>query len=138
MGNHDLIYTPDVVVFKTDERTDIIRPEMMYQKDWYKVDVITSAAPELMFMTAPRDYEAQIATRIKKILDVAASQDVDVLILGAWGCGAFGNPIDIVARVFRTLLKNYHFETVEFALATTGDVSCHSFTLALKEAEAQM
>ena len=138
MGNDDLIYTPDVVVFKTDERTDIIRPEMMYQKDWYKVDVITSAAPELMFMTAPRDYEAQITSRIKKILDVAASQYVDVLILGAWGCGAFGNPIDIVARVFRTLLENYHFETVEFALATTGDVSCHSFALTLKEAEAQM
>jgi uncharacterized protein (TIGR02452 family) len=138
MGNDDLIYTPDVVVFKTDERAATIRPEMMYQKDWYKVDVITSAAPELMFVTAPRDYEDQITSRIKKILDVAASQDVDVLILGAWGCGAFGNPIDIVARVFRTLLENYHFETVEFALATTGDVSCHSFALALKEAEAQM
>lgn len=37
---------------------------------------------ELMFMTAPpRNYEAQITSRIKKILDVAASQDVDVLIL---------------------------------------------------------
>ena len=138
MGNDDLIYTPDVVVFKTDERTDIIRPEMMYQKDWYKVDVITSAAPEMNNMTPPRNYEAQITSRIKKILDVAVSQDVDVLILGAWGCGAFKNPVDVVARVFRTLLENYHFETVEFALATTGDVSNHGFALALKDAEAQL
>lgn len=139
MGNDDLIYTPGVVVFKTDERTDIIRPEMMCQKDWYKVDVITSAAPELMLMTAPpRNYEVQITSRIKKILDVAASQDVDVLILGAWGCGAFKNPIDVVARVFRTLLQNYHFEIVEFALATTEDVSNHDFALALKDAEAQL
>ena len=29
MGNDDLIYTPDVVVFKTDERTDPIYPQMM-------------------------------------------------------------------------------------------------------------
>ena len=27
MGNDDLIYTPDVVVFKTDERTDPVSPQ---------------------------------------------------------------------------------------------------------------
>ena len=139
MGNDDLIYTPDVVVFKTDERTDVIRPEMMYQKDWYKVDVITSAAPELILMTAPpRNYEAQITSRIKKILNVAASQDVDVLILGAWGCGAFKNPVDVVARVFRTLLENYHFETVEFALSTRGNVSDGDFAKALSALNAEI
>ena len=126
MGNDDLIYTSDVVVFKTDERTDVIYPKMMYQRDWYKVDVITSAAPELRHGNrCPADYEVQITSRIKKILDVAASQDVDVLILGAWGCGAFKNPVDVVARVFLILLKEYHFETVEFALAS-GDANLAS------------
>ena len=62
-----------------------------------------------------------------KILDVAAEEQVDVLILGAWGCGAFKNRSDVVARVFRTLLKNYNFETVEFALASQGDVSTSPF-----------
>ena len=138
MGNDDLIYTPGVVVFKTDERTATIRPEMMYQKDWYKVDVITSAAPELMFMTAPRDYEAQITSRIKKILDVAASQDVDVLILGAWGCGAFKNPVDVVAKVFSSLLADYHFETVEFALSTRGNASDGDFAKALSALNAEI
>ena len=33
MGNDDLIYTPDVVVFKTDERTDPIYPKMMEQSE---------------------------------------------------------------------------------------------------------
>jgi len=35
MGNDDLIYTPDVVVFKTDERTDPIYPVIMDESEWY-------------------------------------------------------------------------------------------------------
>lgn len=124
MGNDDLIYTPDVVVFKTDERTDPIYPKMMPRKDWYCVDVITSAAPELWHGNLmPANYEEVISSRIKKILDVAAKENVQVLILGAWGCGAFKNPSDVVARVFHNLLRNYSFETVEFALALKDDVS---------------
>ena len=119
MGNDDLIYTPDVIVFKTDERTDPIWPQMMPEEGWYNVDVITCAAPELwQGNPMPNDYEAQITRRIKRILDVAAKAGVEVLLLGKWGCGAFKNPIDVVARTFKTLLKNYNFETVEFALAT--------------------
>ena len=119
MGNDDIIYTPDVIVFKTDERTDPIWPQMMPKDEWYYVDIITCAAPELWRGNPmPSDYEAQITRRIKRILDVAAKAEVEVLILGKWGCGAFKNPVDVVARVFKTLLKNYNFETVEFALAT--------------------
>lgn len=124
MGNDDLIYTPDVVVFKSDERTDPIYPRMMPRKDWYKVDVITSAAPELRHGNLmPANYEEVISSRIKKILDVAAKEKVQVLILGAWGCGAFLNPSDVIARVFHQHLRNYSFEVVEFALASRNDVS---------------
>lgn len=124
MGNDDLIYTPDVVVFKTDERTDPIYPQMMEPSDWYKVDVITCAAPELMKMRhRPENYEEVITSRVKKILDVAAKEKVEVLILGAWGCGAFKNDAKVVSKAFFTLLKNYNFEIVEFALASHGDVS---------------
>jgi len=124
MGNDDIIYTPDVIVFKTDERTDPIWPQMMPREDWYKVDVITCAAPELWYgHKKPDDYEVLITQRIKRILDVAAKAGAEVLILGKWGCGAFKNPIDVVARTFKTLLKNYNFEIVEFALATRGDIN---------------
>ena len=119
-GSDDLIYTPDVVVFKTDERTDPEIPQMMEQTEWYKVDVITCAAPELRHRAhKPRGYEEMIRRRIKKILDVAAKEKVEVLILGAWGCGAFGNDIAVVSNAFYSLLENYSFETVEFALGST-------------------
>lgn len=41
--NDDLLYTPGVVVFKTDTSA----PERMEEKDWYQVDIITCAAPNL-------------------------------------------------------------------------------------------
>lgn len=121
MGNDDLIYSPDVIVFKTDERTIPVYPQMMKKEDWYHVDVITCAAPELWrnYQKKPENYEEIISSRIKKILDVAAKENVQVLILGAWGCGAFRNPLEVVGRQFRKLLRNYNFETVEFALART-------------------
>ena len=41
--NDDCIYTPDVVVFKTDTK----EPELMHPDDWWRVNVITCAAPNL-------------------------------------------------------------------------------------------
>ena len=128
IGNDDLIYTPDVVVFKTDERTDPIYPKMMEKSEWYKVDVITSAAPEMQRLNyTPKNYEEIITSRVKKILDVAAKEKVEVLILGAWGCGAFKNDSKVVANAFFTLLKNYNFEVVEFALSKGDDFSHSPF-----------
>ena len=117
MGNDDLIYTPDVCVFKTDEQTDPIIPKMLPRDKWYNVDIITCAAPEMKRVDRlPSNYEEQIGSRIKRILDVAKMHGAEVLILGAWGCGAFKNPEDIVARVFHEQLKHYDFEKVIFPL----------------------
>ena len=43
INNADIIYTPDVTVFKTDTS----HPKLMDEKGWYDVDVITCAAPNL-------------------------------------------------------------------------------------------
>lgn len=132
MGNDDLIYTPDVVVFKTDERTDPIYPKMMEPSEWYKVEVISCAAPEMMKMPRrPDNYEEIITSRIKKILDVAAKEKVEVLILGAWGCGAFRNDLNVVANAFNTLLRNYNFEVAEYALSSESIVCNSPFAKAI-------
>jgi uncharacterized protein (TIGR02452 family) len=133
MGNDDLIYTPNVVVFKSDLRTDPVYPQMLSNEEWYKVNVITCAAPVMIRVASlPDNYETAIRSRIKRILDVAAKERNEVIILGAWGCGAFKNPIEIVARVFAELVKNYQFEIVEFALATRNDVRTSAFARALQ------
>ena len=118
MGNDDLIYTPNVCVFKTDLLEEPIIPKTLPRDKWYMVDVITSAAPQLRSAdNRPSDYETRIGSRIKKILDVAKQQGVDVLILGAWGCGAFRNPEDVMARVFHEQLKHYDFKKVVLPLS---------------------
>lgn len=136
LGNDDLIYTPDVVVFKKDERTDPIEPQIMPQEDWYKVNVITCAAPILKHGPRTDDYEQIITRRIKRILDVAAAEQNEVLILGAWGCGDYQNPIDVVAKVFVSLLQNYNFETVEFALSS-GDGKGSAFDKEIQRIQAE-
>ena len=58
--------------------------------------------------------------RIRNILEVAAANNVDALVLGAFGCGAFNNPPDLVAEQFRKLLidRGYgrFFKEIVFAI----------------------
>lgn len=131
--NDDCLYTPGVIVFKSD----LSFPERMEEKDWYQVDVLTCAAPNLRnapsnFMNpCAGDEPADIAEdalyklhlkRIEKLFRVAAANKAEVLILGAFGCGAFCNPPEIVAKAFREVQKKYesYFEVIEYAIFCAG------------------
>ncbi|MGN1140739.1 MAG: TIGR02452 family protein, partial [Oliverpabstia sp.] len=74
--------------------------------------------------------EEVFMNRIRNILEVAIANEVDYLILGAFGCGAFNNPPQLVAEVFRNLLVDQryaaYFEKVIFAIKKTGDV-CQNY-----------
>ena len=114
-GNDDLIYSPNIIVFKTDESA----PKMMDENDWFKVDIITCAAPEYRrsFNGSESDWANKGGLkRLRKVFEVAKKQGANVLVLGAWGCGAFGNPTIEVAKAFKQLCNEYHFETIEFAI----------------------
>ena len=130
--NNDLIYSPDVVVIKTDTS----EPERMREKDWYTVNVITCAAPNLRERPSNgmnpdagskadritrQDLRMLLEARIQRIFQVAAAEGTEILILGAFGCGAFRNPPDIVADVFRDVTSKYRkkFETIEYAVYHT-------------------
>ena len=123
--NDDLIYFHDITVFKTDE--DI--PQLMDETEWYNVDVIVSAAPELHSWDDYRDEELEklLNNRIKSILDVVYQQKVEVLILWAYGCWAFNNPPHLVAKIFKDLLKNYDFKIVEFAVFYRNNYGFENF-----------
>ena len=117
MSGHDLIYIPGVTVFKTDESI----PKLKNEDSWFNTDVIVSAAPELFDDYDEEQYHKVMTERIRRILDLTAKEKVEVLILGAFGCGAFENPPEIVADIFASLIKNYNFETVEFAVFCRND-----------------
>lgn len=57
--------------------------------------------------------------KAKLILDMAADNGHNTLILGAWGCGVFNNDPHRVAENFKILLRDYFkgcFEKVIFAI----------------------
>ena len=62
-------------------------------------------------------YELQMQ-RLERVFQAAASNGAEVLILGAFGCGAFCNPPRIVARAFRSAQEKYasYFEMIEYAV----------------------
>lgn len=120
--NDDCIYTPDVLVFKTDTRF----PKLMEQEDWMYVNVITCAAPNLR---ADKDGKKRVRVtdseleqlhikRMRRILSIAASRANDVVILGAFGCGAFKNPPEVVASAMKKVAQEFrnYFEVIEFAV----------------------
>jgi uncharacterized protein (TIGR02452 family) len=57
--------------------------------------------------------------RGRRILEIARRQQEDILILGAFGCGAFENRPEAVANAYKKILKDYayDFDTIEFAIA---------------------
>lgn len=130
--NNDCIYTPNVCVFKSD----INFPEPLQKNEWWKVNILTCAAPNLrerpsntmnphavykQVKVTPAELEALLTSRIRRIFEVAVANENEVLILGAFGCGAFRNPPEIVANVFNKVMQDYlgYFDTIEYAVYHT-------------------
>lgn len=85
------------VPFIRDENSDLVA------YPWV-CDVVTCAAP----ISSPyRDAYCRelFRKRIHRLLEVAASLGYTGLVLGAWGCGMFGNDPASTAKVFRELLE---------------------------------
>lgn len=120
LHNDDIIYTPGVKVFKTD--TDF--PEMMDVSQWYDVNVITCAAPDLYGCredgqnVSPAELSAVHQRRLRRILDLALINGNEAIILGAFGCGAFGNPPALAASAAKSVIADYlrAFRVIEFAV----------------------
>lgn len=132
LHNDDCIYTPEVVVFKSDTE----EPKVLPENDWYKVNVVTCAAPNLRAMPSnalnsgdgkkpakvsdKELYEIHIK-RLSRIMDIAVAGGNDVIILGAFGCGAFENSPEVVARASKYVVEKYSnsFKIIEFAIYCT-------------------
>jgi len=117
----DIVYTPGIVAIRDDANYET----MMEEPDWYEMDVITCAAPDLRQLGDPARFsptEEELMhlheIRWRCILAAAARNEADVVILGAFGCGVFANPPELVVKAFNHVLPEFrhHFETIEFAV----------------------
>lgn len=117
MYSDRIIYTPNVTVFKSDDAV----PKMLPSSEWFNVDVITCAAPNLRNaenIDKNKLFEI-LYNRIDKILGFANSCSIKTIILGAWGCGAFKNPPEMVADAFKQVIESKYkhaFNNIVFAI----------------------
>ena len=107
----------------SDGITDSIK-EAAKDNKALECDVITCAAPNI---TVSQKYTNNVSkeenlailnSRIRFVLDIAAENQVDTLILGAFGCGVFGQDAEDVCRLFVKYLTSSHrcFKKVIFAI----------------------
>lgn len=96
-----LIYSPNVIVFRNARNELLSDPRV--------VSVVSAAAPNRrglgIFLTR-RALKGVFERRIRMILKLAQQKRHRNLVLGAWGCGAFGNSPALVASCFRSALAD--------------------------------
>ena len=104
------IYSPDVPVFRTDDGTELDQPWLL--------SFISCAAPYAPAIGQPESGDL-LQRRIHRVLSIAKGFGYSALVLGAWGCGAFGNDPYRTAVDFRQALEsNFRrsFSDIVFAI----------------------
>ncbi|ROV93194.1 hypothetical protein VMCG_08721 [Cytospora schulzeri] len=102
------VFTPDVLVFRDAEGNDLDK------KDRWFVDVISAAMLRLPETEVDEDtgrggYVHQkdrelVVDKMRAVMRVAQMRGAQKVVLGAWGCGAYGNPVGEIARAWRRVL----------------------------------
>lgn len=107
------ITSPDVPVFR-DDRMELLEAPFF-------ASFITMPAPNAGALrdAAPDDLSAIFERRIAAVFALALELGASRLVAGAWGCGAFRNDPELVARAFeRVLARGWarRFDEVVFAI----------------------
>lgn len=105
--NNNLIFSPCVPFYKDDTLSDA---------HWFSpvlVNVVTCAAVNAKFFK-PKSKSAQqilcdiMRKRIRLVLRTFDMMECKHVILGAWGCGVFGNSVILMANLFREEIERHH------------------------------
>ncbi|MCC8358068.1 MAG: TIGR02452 family protein [Oscillospiraceae bacterium] len=120
MGSDAVVLSPCVEVIKDTSAEPLSEP--------FPISVMSCSAPMIRLglegMTQA-EYEQMLCQRIQGMLLVAASQGYRHLILGAFGCGVYGNDGAVVSDVFARGIRDFSyagknsgrlFDSIQFAI----------------------
>jgi len=109
-----LLYSYDVEIIR-DKKASIIPAAA--------IDIITAAALRNPPKTANDEYarnedRAVMTAKIKLIIESAIQGGVRILVLGAFGCGAFNCPLRETARIFYRVIREHahYFDEIVFPI----------------------
>jgi hypothetical protein len=117
------IYSPNVTVFRGTEEEGYPFIEKPWQVNFIAVAGINR--PETVTKEDGREWmtEPMVAgakNKLRTILNIAIDNEIDILVLGAIGCGAFHNPPHHVALLFKEIFAEppyaHAFKKVVFAI----------------------
>ena len=125
INNNNVIYVPKVMVFRGTEEEDYnSRPP-------FETSVIAAALRN-------SDNTKQLMNSTDSVVVTAVNKKHSSVVLGAWGCGAFGNSPSSVAAAFASSLKKVDSGsdpfTVIFAIPNSNNDSFYEFTDVLSKA----
>ena len=110
-----MLISPEVLVFR-DEKLNLLETPFM-------TSVVTAPAPNRFgaaMLASGAKIQETFERRIRIILKAAAERGYRNLVLGAWGCGAFGNKPLQVAEYFKAAIIDeklgYFFDEICFAI----------------------
>lgn len=117
-----VIYSPEVPVIRGDDGVLLEVP--------YTVSILTAPAMHADRVSPNRHEEINPAmwSRILKVLAVGLAHGHDAIVLGAWGCGAFGNDGEAIASLFRkALTENFQGAYRNIVFAILDQTRDHAF-----------
>jgi uncharacterized protein (TIGR02452 family) len=113
-----MIYSPNVPVFRDDDGALLEEP---YTASFITAPAVNAGAiarnePERLGLIP-----STMRKRLNRVLEAARLNGHSALVLGAWGCGVFGNDPTLIARLYRDALGPggafaSSFERVVFAV----------------------
>ena len=109
-----LIYSRDVLIFRNNFTGEL------YENPQY-VDVITCPSPSTKLFNK-NEFDELLCNRIECIIKSAYANSLDIIVLGAWGCGAFGQSAKDMGVNFAKVLSKYNvFDEVVFAFVSLNN-----------------
>lgn len=142
LKDDECLYTKNAVFFK-DSNYNFMEPIV--------VDVVTIASINLNensyydednecwvdgIVEKQDNYEEITKNKIRLMLSAAINNDIENIVLGAWGCGVFKNDPDEIATMFHDVLMEgyaHSFNIIEFAIINDENSVSNNYVSFLKK-----
>jgi len=123
------IYSKNVLVFRDNESTGYaFREEPFYMS--FIAQGAYNKPPLTESQRLQKKYERNTEKKIRSILNIGLNHGHDSFVLGAFGCGAFANPPQHVAEIFKKVIKEFDGYFAEIVFAILEDKNSTKFSSA--------
>lgn len=103
------IYTPDVLVFRNEAADEVLSKSGRWFVDCISAAMLRQPDTERDAVTGRGSYVHQkdrdmAMRKMRMVMRICQAKGTRKVVLGAWGCGAYGNPLGEIAAAWRKVL----------------------------------